>query len=767
MKKYLAFILALAIALTMLIIPDITAIAQTESVQLEASSMQKLMDLGIFTKTDADKMNLEQTISREEFAVILVQVNGQQDNLALYRNSSSFSDVPATRWSSPYIQCAVKLGYMTEMPDGKFHPTDKISFSLVAAVFGKLLGYNNANLPGSYPYNYLTQLGNLGILDDISWTASGPVTRGQMAVMVLRLFSAKVFGADKAFVETLSNYKWAIILENGVTNKEGDERRIVTDKGTFYLKEGLTVPQAGKRYILRIKDNEVQYAGPDSLDYKELSVLSFGSGMVTTNEGEKVVVPAGIPCYYKGTETNYDAISGSIQANSSVIIGYDDNKAAYMALFDPLYSDPEVIDSKTAGTPLEVRFGSLTIEKNGKYITASQIEVNDVVYKVTDLWGRYPYIIVYENKVQGKITAILPNKVSPAAIEVDGTRYTLAGSFQKEKLTKSGVLEAGETATIILGTDGNVVDIIADTVGGTDAYCLVLNAWTENSVKSEDYGTPRYYVTLLHSNGGKKTYQAEKSMINLRGKVATYEVIAKDYDDYDTVRLKGIDNNASGNYRVNKDDRLINDIYVASGAVLFNIVNRSTPEIQASVISFGDLPGGYLMDGKVKYIHRSGDFMDIDVMLLDDVLEENTAYGLVTGKKATGGMAGDEFVISESLTIVVNGQAMTYTASNSGVYVGSIVKVRLNGNGIAEILYSKTADAVGYNIEAVDSTRIKINGKVYFYGRQLSIYKLSGQSNWKVLKPSDLSKNMDFGSITIYLDKPVSFGGKVAAIIIR
>jgi len=765
MKKYIALILMSALVLSMLNIP-ISAYAQTDIAQLEASSMQKLMDLGVFSKTDVDKMNLDQTLSREEFATILVQINGQQDKLALYQNSSSFSDVPSSRWSNPYIQVAVKMGYMTVMPDGKFHPMDKIDFSLVATVFGKLLGYNNTNLSGSYPQNYLTQLSNLGIFDGISWSASGPVSRGQMAVMALRLFSTTVFGADKAFVDTLPNYKWAIILENSVINKDADERRIVTDKGTFYLKEGLAIPQAGKRYFLRLKDKEVQYAGLDGLDYKELSVLSFSSEKVTTNEGEKVLIPAGVPCYYKGAETDYDAISSSIQANSSIIVGYDDNNAVYMALFDPMYSNPEVVNSQTAGTPMEVRYGSLTIEKNGKYITASQIEVNDVIYKITDIWGKHPYIMVYDNTVEGKITAIIPNKISPAAIEVDGSRYTLANNFPKEKLNTGSTLEVGETATVILGSDDNAIDIIADTVEGTDAFCLVLNAWTENSVKSEDFGTPKYYVTLLHSNGSKQTYLVEKSMMGLRGKIATYEVIAED-DDYDIVRLKGIDNNASGSFRVNKDDRLINDTYVANGAVLFNIVNRSTPEIQAKMISFSDLPAGYLTDGKVKYIHKSGTFMDIDVMLLDDVLEENTAYGLITQKASRGGVVDTEFVTTETMTILVNGQAMTYTTSDSGTYVNSIVKVKLNGGNITEIVKTVSASATGREIEAVDSTRIKINGKVYFYGKNLIIYKFIGQSNWKVLKTSDLSAKMDLGSITVYLDKPLSYGGKVVAILIR
>jgi|GEM_PF-349380 len=769
MKKCIALILTLTLVLPVLNVLGSASFAETDTPRpeagvsrIQASAMQKLMDLGIFSKTDADNMKLDQAVSREEFAAILIRLNGQEDKLTLYQNRSSYSDVPADRWSSLYIKAAVSLGYLTVMPDGLFHPTDTISFSLAATVFGKLLGYNDDNMSGSYPQNYLTMLSNLGIFDDIAWSSAGTVTRGQMAVMILRLFPAEVYGTGKAFVETLSNYKWAIILENSVTVKNGDDRRIVTDKGTYYLREGLDVPQAGKRYFLRIKAREVQYACQDDLVYRELSVHYYGSGIVTTNEGEKVTVPAGIPCYYKGAETDLDAVSGSIQANSSIIIGYDANEAVYMAIFDPVYSEPEVIKSLAADTLLETKYGGITIEKNGKFIGASGIELNDVLYRVTDIWGNHPYIIVYDKSVSGKITAILPNRISPSVIEVDGTKYTLASSFVKEKLSTTSTFEGGKPVTVILDADGNAVDIMTNVAEGTEAYCLVLNAWSENYVRIKNSSATLYYVTLLHANGDKKTYITESSMSDLVGKLAVYSVTETDYyNGYDIVRLTGTTNNASGYYKVNKDDRMLNDDYVADGAVLFNIVNKSSAEIQASVISFEDLPSGYLTDGKVKYIHRSGDFNDIEVMLLEDALDEKTAYGMVIRKTASGTSAS-----GATLSILVNGQTMNYTTSESGYDANTIVKVRLNGNSIAEITQVLAADAVGYRIEAADSTRIKVGGKVYPYSKHISIYKFDSQSGWKMLQPEDLYKDNDVLSVAIYLDKPAHYGGRVVAVLI-
>jgi hypothetical protein len=765
MKKFIVILLSLSLLISAFTVADIGAFAAT-SAQTQSESMQRLMDLGILSKGAVDETALNKAVTREELAKILVLVNGKEDSLSLYKSSSLFSDVPVSRWSNAYIQVAVKNGYMSKMPDGKFHPADKVSFQLIATILGRLLKYTDENLTGSYPQNYLTLLDNLDLSEGIKYTANGTVTKGQIALMIYRLFDTKVYDSEDTFAETLPEYRSAVVLDNSVLDAAEDARRIVTDKETLYLKEGLSIPEAGKRYILRLDGSEIQYAALANLKFTEVSVRSISSGTITTNEGEKITVPAGVPFYYQEKESSYDEVSSSIVANSSVIIGYEGNEAVYGALFDPLYSEPRVITSSEAGAPLEIQYANKVVEKDGKYIKPSQIEVNDVVYTVSDIWSKNGYVIVYSDTVSGKITAILPSKVSPKTIEIDGESYTLDESFPIEKLNLSGLNEVGETARIILGSEGTAVDIISSSVSGTGAYALVLNAYTKNSVESSDYGTPYYYVTLLHTDGGKQTYLAESSKMSLRGKLVTYEVTAQG-TDYDTVSLKAIDPNTSGSYKIDKDERMIGSSYVANGAVLFNIENTAASEIEASVISFSDLPSGYLTNGQVEYIHKSGDFMDIDVMVLNDALDQNVAYGLVTSIKSTGGMVGQDFSTSETVTMLVNGKTMTYQDKDTGLYVSSIARLRLNGSSIASVEDMVIAEAYSKEIQAVDSSRIRINGQVYTYHKNLAIYKQSGDSSWKELDPSDLTKGTEDGSVTVYLDKPLSFGGKVVMIIVR
>ena len=155
MKKILCFILSISIIISIFGLPANMVFAETAKVKTEAESMQRLMDLGIFSQTEPGKMNLSEHITREQFAVVLVLINGQQDKLDSYKNISLFSDVPTSRWSNPYINVAVKSGFMTAMSSGRFSPSNKVDFNTAGVILGKLLNYDDAYLPGNTNKKYL------------------------------------------------------------------------------------------------------------------------------------------------------------------------------------------------------------------------------------------------------------------------------------------------------------------------------------------------------------------------------------------------------------------------------------------------------------------------------------------------------------------------------------------------------------------------------------------------------------------------------------
>ncbi|MCX7773036.1 MAG: S-layer homology domain-containing protein [Clostridia bacterium] len=762
MKKLFAIILVITMALTVAVFNPITANAQTDAA--EKRSMQRLMDLGVFTATAPDKMDLTRVVTREELAVALILLTGKEDKVTLFKNSSLFSDVPATRASNGYVNAAVKLGYMSAMPDGKFHPAEKVTFAQTAKIIGKLLKYDDYNVTGSYPDNYLTLLKNLGILESISYSANNGVTRGQMAVMLDRMLETKTFGGSQKFIETLAFFKNLIILDNKTISPKADVRRLLTDSGAYYMAAGVKIPDAGKKYIARMKDGQVVKLALANMTFTELSIKSMTSGTAALNNGSKFSLPANPTYYYKGRPVDFDTVINAIKANSSVILGADKDGTQYGVLFDPVTSTPRVITSAMVGLPLESQYSGFLIDRAGKYVSPSQIEVNDVVYEVTDIWKKNCYVLVHSNTVSGKITAILPNKVSPKSLEVDGKSFALSEDFPVDKLNGSASIQVGETAKVLLGSDGKAIDLVMAGDSDNESYALVVNAYALNSNKSEDFGTKYDYVTLLHTDGSKKTYRANASMNQFRGRLVRYSIIQTG-KEYDTVDLTQFDYADTKVYRINKEDRMLGDYYVAGDAAMFNIVDaNSAGEVQASVIKWSDLSDGYLLEGKVRYLHTSGDFNDIDVLLFDNALNDGIKYGLVVEKNSGYSPATGTI---ETVSVLINGQVYTYTGSQVGVFINSPVKVRMINNTITGIEYAITPTASSKAIQAVDASRIRIGGSVYSYHKDLVIYKLQDDSNWVKLSSSELKKGEEQREVTVYLDKPLNYGGKVIMITVR
>ena len=732
-----------------------------------ARSMQRLMDLGIFSPTEPDRMDLERAMTREQLATVIIILNGHEDKVPLYRNSSLFRDVAPSRWSAGYVGAAVKLGYMSARPDGLFHPEEKVTFAEVSEIFADLLRYNDYSLVGSASDKYINLMASLGILDGMEYAAKSYVTRGQLAVMMDRLLTTKVFGDYRDFVDTVSVYKRMIILENSLISKNSDERRIVTEAGVYYLGPSLAIPQAGRQYIARMKDGEIVRLAMADLNYREFSVRYSSSGRILTNDGTTEYLPMNVTWYYHSAPTGIDMVNASLKTNSSVVIGTKKDGTGYGVLFDPVYSDPRVIDPGMTASMLEKLYGGKTIDRDGKYITPSQIESEDVVYEVTDIWNSNPYVIIYSNSVSGEITAILPNKISPRFIEIEGISYPLSDDFPIEKIIGQGGAEVDQRARVLLAGDGKAIDIILERDSDNRDFVLVLNAYDRKSTETEDYGKTLHYVSLLHADGTKKTYLTENSEISEKGRIARYEIIkaGKGHNDYDTVRLIHLDYGKPGVSRIDKENRMLDYSMVTNDVVIFNLIdNVYGTDSVASVLKWSDLPDGDIQPGRLLYLRRTGDFQDIDVICFDNILDQGVAYGFVTNVSSTYNPMSGTVNIAK---MMIRGNEYVYTFNDDAViYVGQVLRVRFNGAAVTGIEYGVSSAVSGNIVEAVDSSRIRMKGVTYRYKSDVSILKYDGEK-WVAAGTSEIQKGDNRRQITVYLDKPVNYGGKVVLITIR
>lgn len=178
-------------------------------------------------------MNLDKTVTRAEYAKMLVAASTYQDKVAGASNSSPFKDVPYTHWAAGYIKTAVQQGWLTGYLDGSFRPDKTVTLEEAATGVLKLLGYTTEDFSGSYPYGQLALYESLGLDSKVTASQGSAMTRRNMMYLFYNLLNA----------DTKDGQVYAQML--GYTLKENDEidyLNIVSDtmKGPYIVENGIS-----------------------------------------------------------------------------------------------------------------------------------------------------------------------------------------------------------------------------------------------------------------------------------------------------------------------------------------------------------------------------------------------------------------------------------------------------------------------------------------------------------------------------------------------
>ena len=103
----------------------ITNFADVPSGKWYYDYVYQMAEQGVINGTNPWTFNPEGKVTREAFAQILAGAAGA--DLSAYQGKSSFSDVPASKWSAPAIEWAKAAGVVDGVGNGKFAPTASIT----------------------------------------------------------------------------------------------------------------------------------------------------------------------------------------------------------------------------------------------------------------------------------------------------------------------------------------------------------------------------------------------------------------------------------------------------------------------------------------------------------------------------------------------------------------------------------------------------------------------------------------------------------------
>lgn len=393
----------------------------------------------------------------------------------------------------------------------------------------------------------------------------------------------------------------------------------------------------------------------------------------------------------------------------------------------------------------------------GEKITLNDIKLNDVLYQVYNKDRKLLYYLVIDHKISGTITSILPNKYEPKTIQIKNVNYDLESDANLSKFnTSDGSFNIGDEITALFGYDGKIVDASYSEAIAVGNFAFVNSTGSTVSKEIADYGKTYYTVNLTFTDGTTATYKTTENPSPYYLRLVKYYKI-----DSDTVSLENVNYiNSDTQYTVKKDEKMLDSSYIADNCKIFNYVNGSGIKL----INWSDMPRGILQSGKVIYLNKAGDFEDINLILLNDVFNEE--YKLCTVQKEA--FAGTRTGVAYNYTMLSEGNSYVYSDKEELTYVdvGTVVRVKMFGGNVNTVYEAIVPADTALSVQGIDSKRIKINNKIYDLKDNVSVYIKDSLGNLTQKGIPDIVKNKIYGSVKIYTDRPISYGGKVEVVVI-
>ena len=202
MKKVLSIVLSLVMVLCM---TPMMAFASTGNAAYPDIDGEKcegavnvLSALGVIDGYEDGTYRPDTTISRAELTKIVVTALGVADYASA--TTSSYTDMANAQWAVPYVEYAKNLNLVEGYGNGKFGPSDPITYEQAATLIVRAIGYTTEcnEMNGSWPAIYIQKATALGIFKNVEGSQYGTgATRGDVAVMLYNALDVPQVYADK------------------------------------------------------------------------------------------------------------------------------------------------------------------------------------------------------------------------------------------------------------------------------------------------------------------------------------------------------------------------------------------------------------------------------------------------------------------------------------------------------------------------------------------------------------------------------------------
>ena len=299
------------------------------------------------------------------------------------------------------------------------------------------------------------------------------------------------------------------------------------------------------------------------------------------------------------------------------------------------------------GGELDLPFSTsdVTVYYNGALSDLSAVEEHDVYYYNENLRT----VWIYHDRASGTLTAVSPSQAAPTSVTVAGVSYDIGTSSAAYQLSSQGSFSLGDVVTLLLGMNGEVVEVLDAREDTAVYYGVVVSS--ERSGSSSSTGSSGsasvQTVTQIACTDG-----ALRTVYHSGGQLSAGRLAQVSYDGGEAA-VKGLSTRALSGTVSGDGARLAGYDLADDVAILDTDGNGNYVRIYPSRIA-----GTRLQGADVRYysLDKNG---DIDQLILYEVTGDTYTYAYVT--RAEGGTSG--LSSSGSYTYILNGETGTITGS--------------------------------------------------------------------------------------------------------
>ena len=487
---------------------------------------------------------------------------------------------------------------------------------------------------------------------------SSPVTRAEFVTMMTAASSYKDSIGEGSGVSLFKDVKsdhWAseyikLAVEQGWMSGYVD--------GTFRPDEQITLEEACTALLKMLGYDSSTLAGSyPSAQLSKASSVGLRDD-VDAVQGEALTRQDCVMLFYNLLVS--DNSSGTVYGTT---LGYTvtNGEVDYSTLVTADTKGPYVADSGSLSLPFST--SGITVYRNGTASELSAVQQYDVYYYNENLRT----VWIYSDRVTGTLTAVSPGTTAPTSVTVAGGTYELGTSTAVYQFSSQGDFSAGDTVTLLLGMNGEVVQAVSAAEADTTYYGVVLSSTkgaADDSTTSEEGTSVQTTTVVACTDGTQRTFYHSGSAYSA-GRVVSV-TIEDGATRLRTLSSKGLEGDVSrdgsslGSYDF-ADDVEILDVDDEGGYARIYPDRLAGAELESDDVSYYSL----------------NELGEIDRLILNQVTGDTYTYAFLVD----GEVNSENLEISASYTYLLDGE--TYTVSgttNYNITHGGIALIYNNGS---------------------------------------------------------------------------------------